>query len=319
MACPASRTRHRSIRPRTVGSCSAHRMVVPVRASSSSRSATEAVPAGSSWAVGSSRTRTLVPIATMLAMATRCCSPPDSANGSRSARWPIARRASVASIRASISSRGMPRFSRPNASSSRTVCFEADSWLAGVAKTIPTWPRSDAGRGGRRVDAFDLDPTVELGPDDARDEPSGGQGKGGLPAPVRPATPMRSPRPNVRSIPSRLCSRRPGYRTPRPSIRSGVGDGDAVRSSTALRLQRLGRHGRMIPSPKSTTATAPASTSSRSHRSIGGSATTRYAVRPGRAPKPRASSANVRSRTSTSEPSKTGATRGTSLRNRRDE
>ena len=93
----------RSIRPMTLGSCSAHRIADPARASSSSRSATEAVPAGSSWAVGSSRTRTVVPIATMLAMATRCCSPPDRANGSRSARWPIDSRSSVASIRASIS------------------------------------------------------------------------------------------------------------------------------------------------------------------------------------------------------------------------
>ena len=44
MARPASSTRQRSIRPRTVGSCSAHRIVVPVRASSSSRSATDVGP-----------------------------------------------------------------------------------------------------------------------------------------------------------------------------------------------------------------------------------------------------------------------------------
>ena len=38
---PASRTRTRSIRPSTAGSCSAHRIAVPSRASSSSRSATD--------------------------------------------------------------------------------------------------------------------------------------------------------------------------------------------------------------------------------------------------------------------------------------
>ena len=103
---------------------------------------TAAVPAGSSWAVGSSRTRRPVPIVTMLAMATRCCSPPDRANGSRSARWAMPSRSRTASIRPSISARGRPRFSRPKASSSRTVSFEADSWLAGVEKTIPTRPRS---------------------------------------------------------------------------------------------------------------------------------------------------------------------------------
>ena len=152
-ARPASSSRTRSIRPRITGSCSTHRIAVPSRASSSSSAPTSAVPAGSSWAVGSSRTSTFVPIATMLAMATRCCSPPDRANGSRSARWAMPSRLRIASIRSSISARATPRFSRPNASSSRTVCFDAESWLAGVENTIPTLPSrapASGGRGGRR-------------------------------------------------------------------------------------------------------------------------------------------------------------------------
>ena len=65
------------------------------------------------------------------------------------------RRSRTASMRPSISARGTPRFSSPNASSSRTVSFEADSWLAGVAKTIPTRPRSWLRVGRARVDAAD--------------------------------------------------------------------------------------------------------------------------------------------------------------------
>ena len=124
---PSSSTRQRSIRPSTVGACSAHRIVVPLPARPSRRSATDVVPAGSSWAVGSSRTRTSVPIAMMLAMATRCCSPPDSENGSRSARSEMARRSRTPSMRGSISARGTPRFSSPKASSSRTVSLDAES------------------------------------------------------------------------------------------------------------------------------------------------------------------------------------------------
>ena len=184
---------------------------VPARASSSRSSATDAVPAGSSWAVGSSRTRTFVPIATMLAIATRCCSPPDSANGSRSARWPIDRRSRVASIRASISARGTPRFSSPNASSSRTVSFDADSWLAGVAKTIPTRPRSAPARRAvarrrrrsRRARSTFARTTRGM-------KPAAASASVDLPAPVRPATADALARRDRRPTPSRLGSRRPG-------------------------------------------------------------------------------------------------------------
>ena len=168
------------------------------------------LPAGSSCAVGSSSTTTPVPIATMLAIATRCCSPPDSANGSRSARCAIPSRASTASIRASISERGTARFSSPNASSSRTVSFEAESWLAGVAKTIPTRPRR----------SFDTAVTRSVSPSVARPstvarttrgmKPAASSASVDLPAPVRPATPTRVPAATERLTPSSASVRAAG-------------------------------------------------------------------------------------------------------------
>ena len=75
---------------------------------------------------------------------------------------------------------GTPRFSSPKASSSRTVCFDADSWLAGVAKTMPTRPRSaPPARWPRRWPSIATRP-LELGPDDARDEPGSGERQRGL-------------------------------------------------------------------------------------------------------------------------------------------
>ena len=73
-------------------------------------------------------------------------------------------RASVSSIRGSISARGMPRFSSPKASSSRTVCFEADSWFAGVANTMPTRPSSASAAAPAVGDAADLDPARRAWP-----------------------------------------------------------------------------------------------------------------------------------------------------------
>ena len=75
------------------------------------------------------------------AIATRCCSPPESPVGRRSARSPMPRAASVASICSSMALRATPRFSSPKASSSRTVSFDPESWFDGVEKTMPTSPR----------------------------------------------------------------------------------------------------------------------------------------------------------------------------------
>ena len=119
-------------------------------------------------------------------------------------------RASVASIRASISARGTPRFSSPNASSSRTDCFEADSWLAGVEKTIPTRPSSAP------PDAVAASiPSMATRPSSlARTtrgmNPAAASARVDLPAPVRPATPTWLPAATVSSTPARLGSRRAG-------------------------------------------------------------------------------------------------------------
>ena len=199
---PPSRTTNRSIPPRTVGSSSAHRIADPARARSASSPATAAVPAGSSCAVGSSRTRTDVPIATMLAIATRCCSPPDRLNGSRPARWAMPSRSRVWSIRASISARGTARFSSPNASSSRTVSFEADSWLAGVANTIPTRPRRASGAASAVAIPAIVTWPSSLARTTRGMNPAAASARVDLPAPLRPVTPTRSPawRSSVRSV-----------------------------------------------------------------------------------------------------------------------
>ena len=139
---PPSRTRQRSIRPRTVGRVLRAEDRGPGPARPSSRSATDAVPAGSSCAVGSSRTRTSVPIAMMLAIATRCCSPPESANGSRSARWampgrPARRRCGRPSPRAAR--RGSP---------ARTPAPRAPSASTPTAGSRASRTRSRPGRAG---------------------------------------------------------------------------------------------------------------------------------------------------------------------------
>ena len=208
---PASRTATRSIVRNTAGSCSVDSTPAPSRASSASRSAMASLPAGSSCAVGSSSTTTPVPIATMLAMATRCCSPPDSANGSRSARWAIPSRARTVSIRASIADRGTARFSSPNASSSRTVSFEADSWLAGVAKTMPTRPRRSFDSAVTRS----VSPRAQPGPRPWRAttrgiKPAASSASVDLPAPVRPATPTRAPAATERLTPPSASVRAAG-------------------------------------------------------------------------------------------------------------
>ena len=74
----------------------------------------------------------------------------------------------------------------------------------------------DAARGARRraavaaILAVDGDPAVELGPDDARDEPGGGQRQGRLAGAGPAGDPTRSPAATERLTPSRAGSRRPG-------------------------------------------------------------------------------------------------------------
>ena len=176
------------------------------------------------------------------------------------------RRAS-SSIRASISARGMPRFSSPKASSSRTVSFDADSWLAGVAKTMPTRPSSAPAaapspcrpRRSRSVPSSLARTTRGMNPAAARASVD-------LPAPVRPATPTRSPAATETAMPveRRLA---PARIADRRGPRSGA-------APTRLRSPRViaedaGR------ASTTTTPTARDDDQQRSQRSIGGSATTR--------------------------------------------
>ena len=117
---------------------------------------------------------------------------------------------STASIRPSISARGTPRFSRPKASSSRTVSFDADSWFAGVEKTIPTRPRSSPPVALPSASAPSVAVPRRCGADDPRDEPGGHEREGRLPGPgpAGDAEAARRARPSGRS-PSSAGSRRP--------------------------------------------------------------------------------------------------------------
>ena len=240
--------------------------VVPPRASSASRSATPAVPAGSSCAVGSSRTRTDVPMATMLAIATRCCSPPDSANGSRSARWPMRQ----------AGQRGVDPRVHLGPGHAQVLEAErqllADRQLRGRQlvgrrrEDDPDPAEQRAARRGRGVDPVDGDPAVELGPHDPRDEPGGSQREGRL-AGSGPAGHAHLAAGRDREIDTATGSVRGGPGTGRRGPRSGA-------APRCRRRRRRGHRG-TIPNATSSTPTAASTTSSRSQRSIGGSATTR--------------------------------------------
>ena len=132
----------------------------------------------------------------------------------------------------------------------------------------PDLAEERAGCRGRRVGAFDDDPTVDLGPDDARDEPRRGERQGRLAGagPTRHADAFAATDRQVDPLeavlaPSRIPDAEP-FDQERGRRRRGAVIG-------------LRRHRWMTPIANSTTATAPARMSSRSHRSIGGSATTR--------------------------------------------
>ena len=101
--------------------CSATRSDVPVAASARSASPTSRVPAGSSCAVGSSRTTWRGRIARSEAIPTSCAWPPDSRCGSRSARASMPSSAIASRVRSTVSGTVSPRFIGPRAISSKTV------------------------------------------------------------------------------------------------------------------------------------------------------------------------------------------------------
>ena len=112
-------------------------MVIPsVRFASRSVSKTSVELAGSSAAVGSSRTKTRGRMARMAAMATFCFCPPERVAISRS-RWSLMPTVSSVSLkRCSILSWGTPKFSRPKSISSSTI--EATICVSISCSTLPT-------------------------------------------------------------------------------------------------------------------------------------------------------------------------------------
>ena len=239
------------MRPRTSGSCSTHRIAVPDRASPSSRSRDRAgarrVELGGRLIedehVGAHRDDARDRHALLLA----------ARQGERLAVGQVGdRRVGRGRRRSGRPSRRArrPRFSRPNASSSRTVSFEADSWFAGVANTIPTRPRSRSAGGGLRVGCRRSSPCR---PSVARTtrgmNPAAARASVDLPAPVRPATPTRSPAAtDDRDVAS-------------GSGRAGRGSGPAGRRSAAARS--VGRRASVIARSR---ATVPHDDRARSRR-----------------------------------------------------
>ena len=272
-ARPASSTRHRSIRPRTADRVRRTGSSCRSRASSRAGRRRRRSPPGRAAPSARRGPGRAVPIATMLAIATRCCSPPDSANGSRSARWRdaqalehgidprvhlVARDAEVLEAERELLADRLLR--------GRQLVGRRREHDPDLAEQRPL------GWGRRRSMPSIATSTVDLGPDDARDEPGAASARVDLPAPVRPGDADalaaadrsgRSPRGCARDVPDtgrRGPDRRAGSRRP------CVGAASASAPS----------HGRTTPDATSDDdATAPARTSSRSQRSIGGSATTR--------------------------------------------
>jgi hypothetical protein len=182
----------------------------PARARLAEQSADRCVPADRAGRSGSSRTRHVGAHRDDARDRDRCCSPPDSANGSAIGEVgdPEAVQ-DVVDAAIHLGRAARRGFSRPNASSSRTVASRPTAgWPASRTRSRPA--RAASGGGGRPVDAVDADATLELGPDDPRDEPAAARVSVDLPAPVRPATPTRSPAAARRSTSARAGVERPG-------------------------------------------------------------------------------------------------------------
>ena len=223
----------------------------------------EAVPAGSSCAVGSSSTRTSVPIAMMLAIATRCCSPPESANGSRSARCVMASRSRTPSIRGSISATGIPRFSSPKASSSRTVrlrCRRAD-WLAWRTRCRRAREAGRQARPSCRFRRLARRPSIVARTDRGMKSPSRERERrfaGTRPSGDSDAFACPDERTDTST---RLCS-----------AAAGISNAEAV---DAERRRRFVGHRQTPVTATTTTPTLASARSSRRNRSTGGSITIR--------------------------------------------
>ena len=112
----------------------------PVAASERRASPTSRVPAGSSWAVGSSRITWRGRIARSEAIPTSCDWPPESRVGSRRMIASSRRSAMAWRVRSTVSATSSPRFIGPSAISSKTVAAIPERWVFGFWK--PTTTRS---------------------------------------------------------------------------------------------------------------------------------------------------------------------------------
>ena len=188
--------------------------------------------------VGSSSTSTSVPMATMLAMATRCCSPPESANGSRSARRADAelstgprRSARPSRPAARPGSRGRTRAPRaPSASMPRA------GWPASRRRCPHAPARLGPPDSGLCLDHRRSSRPSTFARTTRGTNPAATSASVDLPAPVRPATPSRSPAPTVNESVGEA-------RLPAP----GIADLDGVELKTRWVAHR--------PSPRTTAAT----------------------------------------------------------------
>ena len=143
-------------------------------------------PAGSSIDVDSSRIIISGRWAIMPAIATRCFWPPDNRAGSRSAKAVMPTRLRASSTRRIMSSRGTPRFSSPNATSSATVA--PTNWLSGFWKTIPTLARIS-----HTVSSLSVIPATSTVPDSGASSPFKFFASVLLPLPLWPIIASHSP------------------------------------------------------------------------------------------------------------------------------
>ena len=91
---------------------------------------------GSNWAVGSSNNSKRGCIASTAASVTICFCPPERASVPRLIHGSIPKKCATSATRRRIASGGVPKFSKPNASSCHTVSHTI--WFSGLCATYPT-------------------------------------------------------------------------------------------------------------------------------------------------------------------------------------
>ncbi|OUE06488.1 hypothetical protein CMMCAS08_06895 [Clavibacter michiganensis subsp. michiganensis] len=198
----------------TATRCSMTTRVAPLRSTTDSTARrTSPTPSGSRLAVGSSRRRSPGRIARTPARARRCFWPPESAVVERSRATSSPTASSAARTRIQISSRGTPRFSQPNATSSPTR--ERITCASGSCSTSPARPRREAGSCPSTSRVPRASPSSSPPRTPARACMSVV-----LPAPDTPSSSTRSPGSMTRSTSRTAQALRPACRQPQPAART---------------------------------------------------------------------------------------------------